>query len=166
LREAGFNVETVADPDSLLWGKLVINAAINPLTALLRVPNGELLERGTARALMQAAACEAAAVAAAQGIRLPYPDPLAVAESVAQRTATNRSSMFQDIQRGAPTEIDAICGAVVQAGEEVGVPTPVNLTLWQLVKALCPEVQVQEAEIWAPGSRYALPARVVNIPGL
>ncbi len=52
LRSAGFTVEDAPDPDVLLWGKLVINAAINPLTALLRVPNGELLNRPTARGLM------------------------------------------------------------------------------------------------------------------
>ena len=56
LQDAGFQVETIDDPKSLLWGKLVINAAINPLTALLRVPNGELLARSSARELMQEAA--------------------------------------------------------------------------------------------------------------
>ena len=136
LRQAGFIVETVPDPDSLLWGKLVINAAINPLTALLTVPNGVLMERPTARSLMVAVVREAAAVAVAQGLHLPYPDPVVAVETIARRTAANRTSMLQEIQRGAPTEIDAICGAIVKAGEQTGVPTPVNRTLWQLVKAL------------------------------
>ena len=136
LRQAGFVVENAPDPDSLLWGKLVINAAINPLTALLSVPNGALLERPTARLLMITVAREAAAVAVAQGLHLPYPDPAVAVETIARRTATNRSSMLRDVQRGTSTEIDAICGAVVTAGEQTGVPTPVNRTLWQLVKAL------------------------------
>ncbi|MEK7278538.1 MAG: ketopantoate reductase C-terminal domain-containing protein, partial [Chloroflexota bacterium] len=51
-------------------------------------------------------------------------------------TAQNRSSMFQDILRGAPTEIEAINGAVVREGEQVGVPTPVNGMLCRLVKAI------------------------------
>jgi len=148
LRQAGFIVETAPDPDSLLWGKLVINAAINPLTALLSVPNGALLERPPARALMVAVAREAAAVAVAQGLHLPYPDAVVAVETIARRTANNRSSMLQDIQRGAPTEIDAICGAIVKAGEDTGVPTPVNRTLWQLVKAL---------EVWENESRYYPP---------
>lgn len=138
LRSAGFKVLDAPDPDILLWGKLIINAAINPLTALLRVNNGELLRRPTARALVASLAREAAAVAAAQGIRLPYDDPFAVVEEVAQRTADNRSSMLQDILRGAPTEIDAICGAIVRAGDQYGVSTPLNHTIWQLVKALNP----------------------------
>lgn len=138
LRDAGFTVKDAPDPDVLLWGKLVINAAINPLTALLRVTNGELLNRPAARSLMVSLTREAAAVAAAQGFRLPYDDPIATVEEVAKHTAANRSSMLQDIQRGTPTEIDAICGAVVRAGEDTGVSTPVNYLVWQLVRALSP----------------------------
>ena len=136
LRTAGFSVDVVPDPNSLVWGKLVINAAINPVTALLNVPNGELLKDPAAHALLQAAAREAAAVAAACGARLPYPDAVVAVEGVAQRTAANYSSMLRDVQRGSPTEIDAISGAIVRAGERTGVATPVNRTLWQLVKAL------------------------------
>jgi len=99
------------------------------------VPNGELLQRPEARELLGLAACEAAAVGLAQGLRLPFDDPIAAAEDVARRTAANHSSMYQDVQRGRPTEIDAICGAVVQAGQRVGVATPVNRTLWLLVRA-------------------------------
>ena len=151
LRVAGFHVETIPDTRALVWGKLAINAAINPLTALLQVPNGELLQRPTARALMGSAAAEVEAVAAARGevprraavvrtaargVRLPYSDTPSAAEEVARRTSANYSSMLCDIQRGAPTEIDAICGAIVRAGEQAQVPTPVNRTLWHLVKAL------------------------------
>ncbi|MCI0518771.1 MAG: 2-dehydropantoate 2-reductase [Chloroflexi bacterium] len=136
LRSAGFAVEQASDAQSLLWGKLVINAAINPLTAILGVSNGELLLRPSARELMLAAAREAAAVAAALGVSLPYADAPAMAAEVARRTAANRSSMLQDVQRGAPTEVDAICGAVVRAAQRAGVPAPVNRVLWQLVEAM------------------------------
>jgi 2-dehydropantoate 2-reductase len=136
LVSAGFSVETAPDPQALLWSKLVINAAINPLTAILRIPNGGLLERPQARELMADLACEAAAVAAAGGIWIPYSDPASAAEEVARRTAANRSSMLQDLERGAPTEIDAICGAIVRAGEQAGVPTPANRIVWKLVKAI------------------------------
>jgi len=136
LREAGFNVEVLDDVDTLIWGKLVINAAINPMTALLRVPNGELLERESARLLSADLAREVEAVANAQDIKLAFDDPVGVSEMVMEKTATNNSSMFQDIQRGAPTEIDAICGAVVEVGERLGVETPVNRVLWHLIRAL------------------------------
>ena len=136
LKKTGFQVEMIADPESLLWGKLVINAAINPLTALLRVANGELLERPAAREVMAEAAREAALVATRQGIALPYTDPLEAVENVAFNTAQNISSMLQDVLRGTPTEIDAINGAILQAGERLGVPTPVNRMLWRLVSGL------------------------------
>ncbi len=138
LKDAGFSVEVVADARSLVWGKLVVNAAINPLTALLRIPNGELLNRPAARLVMKALASEAAAVASAQRVRLPFTDPLQAAEMVARKTAANYSSMFQDVRRGAPTEIDAICGAVARTGKKTGIPTPVNHVCWQLVQAMVP----------------------------
>ncbi len=135
---AGCEAHTVGPEqvDSLLWGKLVVNCGINALTALLRVPNGELLQRPDAAALMDLAAQECAAVARARGVALPFHDPAAQARRVADQTSINRSSMFQDILRGAPTEVDAINGAVAQAGERLGVPAPVNATLWRLVRAL------------------------------
>lgn len=136
LRGAGFRVNIVPNANALAWGKLVINAAINPLTALLRVPNGELLKRPAARLLMRGLAEEAAAVAAAGGVSLPFDDPRKVVEDVARRTAANRSSMLQDVERGARTEIDAICGAVTRAAQERGLPAPVNWTMWHLVNAL------------------------------
>ena len=134
---AGMLAERV-DPeqlDGLLWGKLVVNCAINPLTALLRIRNGELLDRPDTQVLMEQAARECAAVAGARGITLPFPDPVEKAREVARQTAANRSSMLQDLMRGAPTECDAINGAVVRWGEHLGVPTPVNETLYRLVRA-------------------------------
>ena len=137
-QRAGLEAHTVPPEQatSLLWGKLVANCGINALTALLRLPNGGVLERPDAAALMAAAAEECAAVAHALGIALPFDAPAEHARQVAAHTALNRSSMFQDILRGAPTEVDAINGAVAQAGQRLGVPVPVNTTLWRLVRAL------------------------------
>ncbi|GAB1469858.1 2-dehydropantoate 2-reductase [Chloroflexota bacterium] len=136
LRSSNFNLQIVQDARSLIWGKLVINAAINPLTALLRVPNGELLSHPWARKAMNALALEAANVAAAENVRLPFSNPIEAVEDVARKTAKNISSMFQDVRRGAPTEIDAICGAVTQHGEKHGIQTPYNRSYWQLVKSM------------------------------
>ena len=136
LKSANFNVNVVDDAQSLVWAKLVVNAAINPLTALLRVPNGELLERPTAREMLRTLAGEVAQVAEAEKIRLPFSDPAAAAEEVAFKTAANHSSMLQDVLRGAPTEIDAICGAVVQAAQKHNIEPFANWACWKLVKAL------------------------------
>jgi 2-dehydropantoate 2-reductase len=136
LRSSNFNLQIAEDAQSLIWGKLVINAAINPLTALLQVPNGELLARPNARKIMASLANETAEVAAAEHVHLPFSNPVSAAEDVARKTAKNHSSMFQDVRRGAPTEIDAICGAVTRRAELHGIKTPYNRACWKLVRAL------------------------------
>lgn len=133
-RQAGFPTTLTDNGHSLAWGKLAVNAGINPLTALLQVPNGYLAENEAARAIMLAAARETAAVARAAGIPLPYADAGERALAVARNTASNHSSMWQDLQRGAPTEIEAICGAIVAYGRGVGVPTPVNRVLLRAIR--------------------------------
>jgi 2-dehydropantoate 2-reductase len=138
LQEAGFVVEEAENLDQVLWGKLVINCAINPLAALLRVPNGNLVSTPHTRVLLQAAAREVAAVARAKGIDLGNEDPALRAVEAAEQTATNRSSMLQDVERGEITEIDAINGAVVKLGRGMRVPVPTNEVLWRLVHSLKP----------------------------
>ncbi|HLV44005.1 MAG TPA: 2-dehydropantoate 2-reductase [Aggregatilineales bacterium] len=136
LQEGGLAARVVDDVRGLVWGKLAVNAAINPLTAILKVPNGALLESEWTRSIMAEAAREVAAVAAAGGVTLPYDDAAARAEDVATMTAANHSSMLRDVLRGAPSEIETICGAVMREGEARGVPTPVNALLYRLVRAM------------------------------
>ncbi|MGI5835936.1 MAG: ketopantoate reductase family protein [Chloroflexota bacterium] len=137
-RKAGIEVEISHHVDNLIWGKLIINAAINPLTALLRMRNGQLLSQQETRELMATIALEGASVASSKGITLPYENPVEKAETVCRLTASNRSSMLQDVDKGKLTEIDCINGAVVREGRALGVPTPVNWTIVQLIKALAP----------------------------
>ncbi len=132
--QAGFNTRLVEQADGLIWGKLAVNAGINPLTALLQVPNGFLIENEDAEWIMSQAAEEVAAVASSLGISLPYLDAAVQTRKVVLATAANRSSMAQDVARGVPTEIEAICGAVVHYGKQVGISTPVNQSLLSLVQ--------------------------------
>ena len=136
---ADFEVKMADDLEGLVWSKLAVNAGINPLTALLRVRNGALVDNADAREVLEAAVEEVAMVVDAAGGKMAWEDPVTQTLNVARRTAENRSSMLQDIERGAPTEIDAICGAVVRRGEKLGVGTPVNRTLWKLVRAAASE---------------------------
>jgi 2-dehydropantoate 2-reductase len=135
LRRAGFDAQAAPHIDGLLWGKAVVNAAINPLTALWRVTNGDLLS-GERRELLAALVDEAASVAGACGINLPYDDAVRRAEEVCRATAGNRSSMLQDVERGRRTEIDSINGVIVAAGRRQGVSAPLNDLVWRLVRAL------------------------------
>ncbi|MFH1091071.1 MAG: 2-dehydropantoate 2-reductase [Pseudomonadota bacterium] len=124
------------DVQSLIWSKLIINVGINPLTALTRLKNGQLLDFPGTRAIMAAAVAEAEAVAEALEVRLIYPDPLSRVKEVASATAGNIASMLQDVLAHRPTEIDFINGAVAARGKELGLPTPVNDTLTRLVKTI------------------------------
>lgn len=120
----------------LVWGKLLVNVGINPLTAFCNIPNGKLVELEGARKLMKMLVSESEAVARARGIELPYHDAFKKVEEVARATGANRSSMLQDIDRGRNTEIDFINGAIVREGRKIGVPTPYNEVVTLLIKAL------------------------------
>lgn len=125
---AGLALRLVDDAEPARWGKLAVSCAINPLTALAGAPNGWLLETPARRALVAAIAAEVARLATARGIRLEQ-DPAEHALAVARATATNRSSMLQDVLSGRQTEIDALCGAVVKAAERCSVAMPLNRLL-------------------------------------
>lgn len=135
MRTLGFDVETHADIETLLWQKVAINAAINPLTALLEISNGELLHNPHAGALLRAIVSEVSRVAQAQNMELPPEKLIEAAEAVALQTAQNTSSMLQDVRRGARSEVDWINGAVVRAGRRCGIDTPVNEIMLQLIHA-------------------------------
>ncbi len=136
LNRAGLEAHTTTDIEGRLWGKAVANAAINPLTALWRVPNGRACATEARRVLLTALAGEAAAVARARGVVLPFADPSVYAKEVCERTAANRSSMLQDVERGRQTEIDSINGVIVAEGQRLGVPVPVNQVVWRLVRGM------------------------------
>ncbi len=122
--------------DSLIWGKLIVNVGINALTGLLRVSNGVLAEHAEARSLLTHCVHEAVMIAEAQGITLPYTDPVAHVLQVATATAQNRSSTLQDVLRGSPSEIPTINGAVVRTGTRLGIDTPYNRILLELMQVI------------------------------
>lgn len=128
----GLCVEPTDEMDVHLWKKLSVNAAINPVTALTGLRNGEAVER--AEDVMRSAAHEVEAVAAKRGVKLEGAPERAV--EVAEATADNVSSTLQDVRAGRRTEIDALNGYVVDLAEETGVQAPVNSTLVSLVRAI------------------------------
>ena len=135
LRAGGANVRVVADVEPYRWLKVIVNAAINPITAILRARNGVIIEDPSARALAEAVVREGVGVVDRLGIRLPG-DPFGEVLRVAEATRDNYSSMLQDILNRRRTEVDYINGAIVLRGREVGVDAPVNYALWLLVRAL------------------------------
>ena len=119
-----------------IWAKAIVNAGINPLTAITGLENGYLLKIAELERTLETACREGIDTAVAAGVRLPDVDIIEKTKSVARLTAKNRSSMLQDIERGKKSEIDAINGAIARIGSECGVETPVNAVLTALVKAI------------------------------
>jgi 2-dehydropantoate 2-reductase len=123
LRGREIRVRYVDDLERELWRKAILNAAINPVTALHGVPNGRLREepyRGEANALFD----EALSVARAYGVRLRPAEVRADLDRVLAATAENRSSMLQDLDRGRRTEIQAISGEILRRGVAKGLDLP------------------------------------------
>lgn len=137
LRKAGFPTLLSNDIDKDVYRKLLINSIINPLTAILRVPNGDLLV-GEERMTMVTMLCaEAERVYKACGISLDD-DAFELVASVCRSTSTNISSMLGDVLQHRATEIDAINGQLVTLAESVGIELPMHRTLWLLVKSMHP----------------------------
>ncbi len=119
-----------------IWAKAIVSASINPLTAILRIPNGGLLENRSISRMMSELCEECELVAEAAGIGLPYLSMVNRARDVAKSTAKNHSSMLQDIERGSRTEVGQINGAFVRHGTSKMVHTPLNLTMLAMVESL------------------------------
>ncbi|HWT04769.1 MAG TPA: 2-dehydropantoate 2-reductase [Xanthomonadales bacterium] len=130
---AGLDARVSDDVGLLLWRKLVIVAAINPLGALTGSTNGAIVTDPELVPLARALASEAAAVARAEGVDPGH--PWAAVEAAARATAANRNSMLQDLDAGRPTEIDAISGAILRRAQTHGIAVPVTETMLRLVRA-------------------------------
>lgn len=135
LSEAGILTEVVPDILNHVWAKLLVNVGINALTAIHNCPNGALLESAELVTIMESAIVEGQAVAAESGISLAA-DPIQVAKEVCLATSANISSMLQDVRAKKPTEIEAINGALLRKGRELGIAMPVNRELVRAIKEI------------------------------
>ncbi|MBI5124564.1 MAG: 2-dehydropantoate 2-reductase [Candidatus Omnitrophica bacterium] len=136
LTKCGFETKVSKDIDSVIWSKLVINVGINALTAITRLKNGMLIEHDGTREILRSSVQEAVKIIKRKRIKLAYDDSIQKVESVCKATAANVSSMLQDVLNSKRTEIDYINGAITRQGKALGIPTPVNETLTNLVKTI------------------------------
>jgi 2-dehydropantoate 2-reductase len=135
LTRSGLRASVVHDIRPHLWGKLVANAAVNALSALLDCDAGDIPRDPNAARLAEALAEETASVAAALKISLPFVNPWQYVTEVVALGADAKSSMAYDLESGHPSEIDHINGAVVAFGRRTGTPTPYNEAILRLVRA-------------------------------
>jgi 2-dehydropantoate 2-reductase len=134
---AGLPTRAVPDARGPQWRKVIFNAATNPIGALTGLTHGRVCERPDLRALVTGLVDEGKAVAAAQGIELDA-DPEELIDHAAKPEIAydHKASMLQDVEARRPTEIDYLNGGIVRFGDDHGIPTPLNRTIWALVKGL------------------------------
>jgi 2-dehydropantoate 2-reductase len=133
----GMPTTAVRDARPAQWRKVIFNASTNPVGALTGLTHGRVCERPDLRALVTALVDEGKAVASAQGIVLDA-DPEELIDHAARPDVAygHKASMLQDVEARRATEIDYLNGGIARFGRELGVPTPLNDALTQLVKAL------------------------------
>ncbi|MGE5138226.1 MAG: ketopantoate reductase family protein [Rudaea sp.] len=119
-----------------LWTKMVMNCAYNAISALTRARYGRILEFPPLREVMRRAIAETVGVARAEGVSLSEPALVEAAFQLGEAMRGAHSSTAQDIGLGRPTEIDSLNGFVARRGAQLGIATPVNDTLYALVKLL------------------------------
>ncbi|WP_194541657.1 ketopantoate reductase family protein [Paenibacillus sp. JZ16] len=135
LNRAGFEAFLSNEMDEMINRKLLINAVINPLTALWRIPNGELLTSPERVRLMEQLYNEGIAVYEAAGI--PYGSGLwEWILSVCQSTSGNTSSMLKDVMDGRTTEVAWINGSIVRLGQKYGISVPKHELITQLIEGM------------------------------
>jgi 2-dehydropantoate 2-reductase len=132
---SGFECSVAYDIRPHQWGKLLANAAINPISALADAKNGIVASDPDAAELARAVALEGAAVAHALRVNLPFANPWEYVRSIVAASAEDRNSMTVDLAAHLNTEIDYVNGAIVAAGRRLGIPTPYNEALVRLVRA-------------------------------
>ena len=138
LSQAGLNPTVHDDASALVWEKVLLNLAINPIAALAGLKNGELLE-GTLFDTCMMVYREAAQVAAMERVSVPDEAEFeAQLRRVLTLTKDNTCSMLQDVKAGRRTEIGALNQALVQRGETFGLSLPVNQMLASLVQVCHP----------------------------
>ena len=135
LTDSGMNTVALADARGAQWAKLIFNAGTNPVGALTGLHHGAASFFQPTGELFSALIDEGLAVAKALRIEL-HNDPKQMVMKAANAPGKHKASMLQDILARRQTEVDFMNGAIVEWGKKLGVPTPLNLAVWQLIKGL------------------------------
>jgi 2-dehydropantoate 2-reductase len=135
ITRAGMNTIPLRDARGAQWTKLIFNASTNPVGALTLLHHGAATRFAPTGQLFNDLIAEGEAVAKKLGIEL-HGDPRALVQKGANASGKHRASMLQDVLAKRQTEVDFMNGAIVEWGEKIGVPTPLNRALWALIKGL------------------------------
>jgi len=135
ITRSGMNTIALKDARGAQWTKLIFNASTNPTGALTLLHHGAASRFAPTAQLFDDLIAEGEAVARKLGIQL-HGDARQLVQKGANAPGKHRASMLQDVLAKRQTEVDFMNGAIVQQGEKIGVPTPLNKALWELIKGL------------------------------
>ena len=133
-RKAGFSAETTDDIQSSLWSKFIGLAANAALTSAARLPAGPLYSDPDVIEAAAALIAEGTAVARAAGVRVPADIEAVSVQRLKQFPPGMYASMYHDIAKGGPLEVDGLSGYIVREGRRLGVPTPHHAALYAVLK--------------------------------
>ncbi|MFX1517740.1 MAG: ketopantoate reductase family protein [Promethearchaeota archaeon] len=136
MRDSGFSTKKTKNIQLKMWRKVLTNATICPLGALLHVPNGLILEKPSIIQIFDAILEEGITLAK---LNLPDEDFSQTRDyilKVMEKTGNNKCSMLQDIERGRKTEIDYMNGFIVRESRRLGLKAPVNAAIADLIRHL------------------------------
>jgi len=139
INKAGIPTSYAENVSAILWDKILYNAALNPLGAVLECTYGQLAEDAEVRRLMDRIIDEIFAVAQAHGMPLNWKSSEEYRKhfytNLVPPTAKHFPSMYYDMKAGKRLEIDALNGAIVKLAHDKGISVPVNETITALIKA-------------------------------
>lgn len=136
LANSGATVEITGDIRKVLWTKLLFIASFSGITSVTRAPAGPVMACAESRLLLERAMREVEAVAGAKGFQLDDDVVAKTMDFCDKMTPDATSSMQRDVAAGRRLEYDAMNGAIVRAGREAGVPTPIHEYFWTCLKVV------------------------------
>ncbi|MCM3133837.1 2-dehydropantoate 2-reductase [Paenibacillus polysaccharolyticus] len=135
MQQAGFDCTVSNEIDKPIYRKLLINAVINPLTAIWRIPNGELLHKKERISIMRQLCDEAMNVYKAMNVQLEG-DMWDQIQGVCRGTASNTSSMLADVLHKRTTEVESINGSIIRMAKEFNLKVPTHEMLFHLIQGM------------------------------
>ena len=136
-KAAGLDLEASAQVLKEIWSKLALNVATLPTSSTIQLTAEKLPNTPEMQSLMRALLLEVVSAAQLQGIALDFTERWnAITGLLGKLAPDTKGSMLQDVENRRRTEIDVMCGAIVEAGQRLGFATPYNNAMLWLVKAL------------------------------
>ena len=132
----GFDVRIQSNIQHLIWDKLMTNASLSVLTAILQCDMSYISRNENARALCTLLIKETVAVANAMGLEFSFEDVRAKVMATSENNKGGYTSIMMDIKNGRRTEVDTLSGAVVRKADELDVAVPNMKMAVALVHAL------------------------------